>query len=125
MNLKVKAILDEKFSPLSVLVREMRENTLQNGQDIVIGIERNKGYTSVYKTRVYRDGEGHDEENFLFVERIVKSLLWVSGGYKIIFAGSSLLGERIKDKREKAEKFAKRSFEEIDSLASMLNKTRE
>lgn len=97
MNLKVKAKLDPKFQPLSLVCREMREATKENGQDIVLAVERNNGYTTTYKTRIFPDGTGHDEENFRFVERLVKSLLWVAGGYKIIVAGSETVGARIKE----------------------------
>ncbi|MBR3593652.1 MAG: ROK family protein [Clostridia bacterium] len=96
MKLKVNAKLDPKFQPLSLVCRDMREATKENGQDIVIAVERNKGYTTTYKTRIFPDGTGHDEENFRFVERIAKSLLWVAGGYKIIIAGSDVVGEKIK-----------------------------
>ena len=97
MKLKVNAKLDPQFTPLSLVCREMREATKENGQDIVIAVERNKGYTTTYKTRIYADGTGHDEENFRFVERIAKSLLWVAGGYKIIIAGSDVVAARIKE----------------------------
>ncbi len=97
MKLKVQAKLDAGFAPLSVVCREMREATKNDGEDIVIGIERNKGYTTVYKTRIYKDGTGHDDENFKFIERIVKTLLWVAGGYKVIIAGSATVGEKIKE----------------------------
>lgn len=97
MKLKVNAKLDEKFQPMSLVIRDMRQATKDNGQDIVIGIERNKGYTTTYKTRIFPDGTGHDEENFKFIERIAKSLLWVAGGYKIIIAGSQVVGNKIKD----------------------------
>ncbi len=95
MKLKVNAKLDPKFAPLALVCREMREATREDGQDIVIGIERNKGYTTTYRTRIYKDGVGKDAENFKFVERIAKSLLWVAGGYKIIFAGSKVVGEKL------------------------------
>ncbi len=97
MKLKVQAKLDPQFTPLSLVCREMREATKDNGQDIVIGIERNKGYTTVYKTRVFKDGTGHDEENFNFIERMVKALLWVAGGFKVIIAGSEVIGNKIKE----------------------------
>ena len=96
MKLKVQAKLDPQFTPLSLVCREMREATKEDGQDIIIAVERNNGYTTTYKTRIFRDGTGHDEENFKFVERIVKSLLWVVGGYKVIIAGSAVVGEKIK-----------------------------
>ncbi len=97
MKLKVAAKLDPKFTPLSLVCREMREATKEDGQDIIIAIERNKGYTTTYKTRIYRDGTGHDEENFKFIERIAKTLLWVAGGFKIIIAGSDVVGAKIKE----------------------------
>ena len=96
MELKVKAKLDKGFAPMALVCREMRENTKEDGQDVAIAIERNKGYTIVYKTRIYKDGTGHDEINNKFIDRIVKTLLWVSGGYKIIFAGSERVGEYLK-----------------------------
>ncbi len=96
MNAKFLAILEPEFIPMALVVREMREATREDGQDIVIGVVRNKGYTTVYKTRVFRDGTGHDAENFKFAERIAKTLLWVAGGYKIIIAGSLSIGEYIK-----------------------------
>ena len=97
MNLKVKAKLDPKFQPLSVVVREMKEATEENGQDIIVAVERNKGQISRYETRIYPDNTGHDEENFRFIERIVKTLLWVAGGYKVFIAGSEVVGSKIKE----------------------------
>ncbi len=118
MKLKVNAKLDPKFQPLSIICRDMREATKEDGQDIIIAIERNKGYTTTYKTRIYRDGTGHDEENFRFIERLTKSLLWVAGGYKIIIAGSDVVGNKIKDAytigglREFDVKFMERVYEQ-------------
>ena len=118
MKLKVNAKLDPKFQPLSIVCREMRENTKENGQDIVVAIERNKGYTTTYKTRIYKDGTGHDEENFRFIERIAKSLLWIAGGYKVIIAGSDVVGAKIKEAfsygglRDFDVKFMERVYEE-------------
>ena len=97
MKLKVKAKLDPGFMPMSLVCREMRQATAEKGQELVIAIERNKGYTTTYRTRVYPDGTGHDQENFRFVERIAKSMLWVAGGYKIVIAGSQVIGAKIKE----------------------------
>ena len=97
MELKIKAVLDPQFAPMSLKVREMRELTKDNGQEIVIGVERNKGAVTTYRTRIFPDGTGHDEENYRFVERIVKSMLWVAGGFKIIIAGSEVVAQRIKE----------------------------
>ena len=97
MNLKVRTKLDPDFQPLSLVIREMREATKENGQDIVIAVERNKGSVTTYKTRIFQDNSGHDEENFRFIERVAKSVLWVAGGFKITIAGSEIIGNKIKE----------------------------
>lgn len=97
MNLKVQPKLDKEFMPLSVVCRDMREATKEDGQDVIVAVERNDGYTTTYKTRIYADNIGHDDENYNFVERIVKTLLWVSGGYKIYIAGHKVIGNKIRD----------------------------
>ena len=97
MNLKVNAKLDPQFQPMSLVIREMREATKDNGQNIIIAVERNKGSVSTYKTRIFPDGTGHDEENFRFIERVAKSVLWVAGGFKITIAGSEIVGNKIKE----------------------------
>lgn len=93
----VKAVLDEQFAPMALVVRDFqREVEKVGGQDIAICIERNNGYVSAYRTKIFCDGTGKDEENFKFVERLAKSLLWIRGGYKIIIGGSALIAERLK-----------------------------
>ncbi len=125
MKLKVNAKLDPQFAPMSVICREMREATAQNGQDIVIAIERNKGYTTTYKTRIFLDGTGKDAENFAFVERIVKTLLWVAGGFKIIIAGSDTVAAKIKEaysyggSRDFDVRFMERVYETTFSVESV------
>ena len=97
MNLKFNAPLDPGFMPMAVVYREFEEKVKAvGGQTLTIGLERNGGLTSVYTVEVFKDGTGHDEENHDFVERIVKTLLWTRGGYKIIIAGSPVIAERIK-----------------------------
>ena len=97
MKLKINAKLDKGFMPMALVCREMRENTVDNGQDLIVAVERNQGYTYVYKTRIYKDNTGHDEENCKFIDRIAKTLLWVAGGYKVTIAGSEVVGEYIKN----------------------------
>lgn len=125
MNLKVKAKLDPQFAPMAVICRDMREATKDNGQDIIIAIERNKGYITTYKTRIFPDGTGRDAENYAFVERIVKTLLWVAGGYKIIIAGSDTVADKIKaaysygGARDFDVKFMERVYEEKFEVISV------
>ena len=92
-----KTKLDKGFMPMALVCRDMRENTVDNGQDLIVAVERNQGYTYVYRTRIYKDNTGHDEENCKFIDRIAKTLLWVAGGYKVTIAGSEVVGEYIKN----------------------------
>lgn len=93
----VKAVLDEQFQPMALVVRDFVAAAEKAGsQDLSISIERNDGYISTYKTKVYQDSIGKDEENFKFVERLTKTLLWIRGGYKIIIGGSEKIAEKIR-----------------------------
>lgn len=93
----IKAVLDEQFQPMALVVRNFaKEVEKTGGQDIAICIERNNGYVSTYKTKIFNDNIGKDDENFKFIERLAKSLLWIRGGYKIIIGGSKLIADKIK-----------------------------
>ena len=97
MKLKVLAPLDPGFMPMAVVYRDFEAAVkAEGGEPLAIGLERNDGLTSVFTIEVFKDGTGHDEENHEFVERIVKTLLWIKGGYKIIIAGSELIANKIK-----------------------------
>ena len=96
MKPKFEAKLDKGFQPLVLVFNDFIKRAKEaNGEKLVIGIERNSGFVSTFPITVFPDGTGHDEENLALVERIVKTLLWVKGGYKIIIAGSKLIFEGI------------------------------
>ena len=98
MLLKFNAPLDPGFMPMAVVYRDFEAKVkAEGGQPLTIGLERNDGLTSVYTLEIFKDGTGHDEENHEFVERIVKTLLWARGGYKVIIAGSKVVADKIKE----------------------------
>ena len=93
----IKAILDPGYQPMAKVVAEYQENVKKvGGVPMVIAVERNKGYISTYQMDIYADGTGHDEENYGVTERIVKTLLWLYGGYKVTVAGSKKIYEGLK-----------------------------
>jgi len=97
MKLKMNAPLDPGFMPMAIVYRDFEAAVAkEGGQKLTIGLERNGGLVSTYTVEVFKDGTGHDEENHEFVERIVKTLLWTRGGYKLIIAGSEVIANRIK-----------------------------
>lgn len=96
MNLKFEAKLDKGFQPMILVYNDfIARAKAANGEKLVIGIERNNGFISTFEMTVFPDGTGHDEENLGIVERIIKTLLWVKGGYKVIIAGSKVIYEGI------------------------------
>lgn len=91
--------LDKNFSPLILKIREFNELVKKSNETnkLTICLERNQGYNYFYNIDIFKDGTGHDEENYDLVERIVKSLLWIVGGYKIYVCGSKYIYDHLKE----------------------------
>ncbi|MBQ9940351.1 MAG: ROK family protein [Clostridia bacterium] len=92
------AKLEPEFIPMVKVVNDFK-NAVKNAdsQELILCIERNNRLTSVYKMDIFKDGTGHDEENYRIVERIIKTLLWAKGGYKVFIAGSEYIYKKIAD----------------------------
>ncbi len=90
--------LDQGFRPAALANRKFLEAVKQSGKgvELSIALERNSGFISAYKTYVFAEGTGKDEENFIYVERLVKSLLWIKGGWKLTIGGPAGIGEAIR-----------------------------
>lgn len=90
--------LDQGFRPAALANRKFLEAVKQSGKgvELSIALERNSGFISAYKTYVFAEGTGKDEENFIYVERLVKSLLWIKGGWKLTIGGPADIGEAIR-----------------------------
>ena len=60
-----KAPLDPDFRPAAVALAEYKEAVAKaENNPLFIAVERQKGYTSTFQIDVFKDGTGHDEENF-------------------------------------------------------------
>ncbi|MBQ3080333.1 MAG: ROK family protein [Clostridia bacterium] len=98
MELKIKAVYDPGFQPMVKFVDEFEKDVkAAEHQTIAISVIRNQGYTHTVKMDVFKDGTGNDDRNCQVVERIVKTFLWVYGGYKIVIAGSKVIYDYIAD----------------------------
>lgn len=96
-NLKFKSSLDPQFQPMIVELRAFKDKTAKNPSvPFAICVERNDGYRYRYDLNVLVD-EKELETNFRIVERIVKSILWVVGGYKVYVGGLKPLAEKVKE----------------------------
>lgn len=90
------AKLDPKFTPMVKVINEYKEKVAASqSQKIVIAVERNKDYTARYEMDIFCEGTGHEEETYEVIERIIKTLLWAYGGYKVYVCGAADLYERI------------------------------
>lgn len=99
----INAILDPGFKPMAAVLDEYEAAVKKsdNASKLTIGVERNKGFVSTYSLDIYADNTGHDEENYAIAERVIKTMLWTRGGWKIIVHGSKYIADRIEaDYRE-------------------------
>ena len=91
----ITAKLDKQFLPMVKVLDDFGAAVkAEGGVPLTIAVERNDGYISTYKLDIF--AEGHDEENYGVAERIVKTLLWLKGGFKVYIAGSKKIYEGIK-----------------------------
>ena len=94
MELKVKAKLDPGYAPIHLAMLDFERRAKEEGSvPLTVAVERGADCVNVVKTAVF--ASGHEEENFNYVERLAKSMLWVFGGYKIIIAGPKYIFDRI------------------------------
>ena len=89
--------LDAAFRPAALSNQSFRSLTTDDSVPFVIGLERNGNELSRYETKVLPDGHPRFAQNYAYIERLVKFLLWQRGGYRIYLGGSKVLGEYIRD----------------------------
>lgn len=95
--MKFVPVYDKNFKPLSVVLKEYRaEVNSQENKTLKICVERNDGYNYIFNLKVLANAE-NNEKNYKIVERVIKSILWVVGGYKIYIAGDDYVYEKIKN----------------------------
>ncbi len=119
MNIPIiKLELDESFVPAVLYLEEYKKAVLKtnNYDKLTIVIERNDGLNELYQTVVFKKEENKLGVNLFYLERLVKTLLWVYGGYKIIVVGPYYLYKHIKEIFETNRffdaKFMERIYEE-------------
>ena len=88
MTLKVPAPLDPGYRPLEIEARAYEKDVAASGRGVDFGvlILRNQGYCDHYSMKIFPDGE--DARTVPLLDRIVKTLLWARGGWKIVTFGS-------------------------------------
>jgi predicted NBD/HSP70 family sugar kinase len=101
------APLDPEFQPAIQFNRAYVAAAKKSGRAVplVFGLERENQLVSRYETMVLPDA---DAATLLYVERLVKFLLWARGGWKLYLGGPKKIGEFI---RQHYSPHGKRKFD--------------
>ena len=90
MKMKYVPSLEPSFMPMAV---ELRNFKAKATVPFAICVERQKGYRYRYDLNILED---NFEENVKMLERVIKSILWVVGGYKIYLGGDEKVANEMK-----------------------------
>ncbi len=93
----IAADLDPGFRPMILGHRAYRRALAAsaNKDKVIIGLERNGGLVTRHEIEVFPAGTGHDPESFLYLERVVKFMLWAWGGWRVYLCGPKPLCEGV------------------------------
>lgn len=96
---KIVPPLDSSFRPLVLANRAFRQEVRKSGggQPLVLGLERIDGSLTRYETSILSDEHPQAELNLAYVERLVKTLLWQKGGWRLTIGGPVDLARQIAD----------------------------
>lgn len=91
-------ILDPGFRPAVLANRAFRAALASSGHAVPVhlALEREPSSVSRYSTEVFAPDHPEAGQNFQYVERLLKFLLWSRGGARIHFSGPTCLGERLR-----------------------------
>ncbi|MBN1872793.1 MAG: ROK family protein [Anaerolineae bacterium] len=89
--------LDPGFRPAVLANRAFQEDVRASGEGVplVLGLERTNDVLSRFETTVFPADHPQAGANFMYVERLVKFLLWQQGAWKIYVGGSRDIGDAI------------------------------
>lgn len=97
-KLKCPPELDTDFRPI-ILENKFYLDMVRNCNESIqvsIAVEREQHKIEVYRTEIFPEGIGREEDNLKYIEGIIKSILWIKGGWKIQIAGPYYVYEYIK-----------------------------
>ena len=95
--MKYEMNFDKNFEPMILALRDFKARVQKSEhKTLKICVERNNGYNYVYDLDIFAsDDKALKEENYKMAERLIKSVLWVVGGYKIYLFGDEYVYNRI------------------------------
>ena len=94
---KIRPELDPEFMPAVLWNKEYRKLVASSPAkvEITIALYRPNGTVSTLETAILPHDAANKDLNVKYVERLIKFLLWMKGGYKVAIAGCELLAKDI------------------------------
>ena len=95
---KVRPELDPEFIPAILWNRAYRADVAASGKgvDIVVALTRSNGTVSTLSTAIFPHEGDYAALNIKYVERLIKYLLWMKGGYQVTIAGCDALADDLR-----------------------------
>ena len=93
VELKHIPSLDPDFMPL---LRFNRAFLADAKKPVSIAVERDRGQIAAYHTFIHGTEEMHEADCY-YMDRLVKTILWMKGGFKVYISGSEAMYEAVKD----------------------------
>ncbi len=95
-----RPVLDRNFYPMADALKDYAAEVLSRPEAertrVTLVVERSGGYNFVYAYDSLRDGVD-DERSYKIAERLVKTVLWICGGFRVGVAGSDMIASRLKE----------------------------
>ncbi len=85
--------LDPGFIPLGKFFTAFLRGA---SQPVSLAVERAGGEVAVYNTFIHGTPEMYEADKY-YIDRLVKMLLWMKGGFKVYISGSEAMYEAVKD----------------------------
>ncbi|WP_025725140.1 ROK family protein [Acholeplasma granularum] len=97
MTLNKKLVLDPTYEPAIHYINGFKESVKasNNYEPLTVVVERMDGLSESYSANIFKS-EDKFNENLIFVNRLVKALLWIYGGYKVTIVGNEKIFKAVK-----------------------------
>src|SRR6185436_18918162 len=86
---RIAPVLDSDFRPAVLANRAFRNSAVASNNPVPIrlALEQADGSVFHFETEIFPESHPQSVGNFIYLERLVKFLLWSRGGFRIHFAG--------------------------------------
>lgn len=97
IKLKIKPEFDPEFKPLGLFIEWYRAQEPARTEKVRLAVERENGLISIWEDLILPVNEKTLPLTWLYLERVIKFLLWQKGGWKIYFKGPEPLFHLIRE----------------------------